>query len=560
MRLSLGRTWLVLCTCWLLSACTADAQVTRAITFTTEGDSFAPVLVVEGTPAIEWTWSDGGTSREARPTKRFGTAARRTHALRVTPWSALRRINIGYDAGDGGSGEIERVPDQHVSAVTGLELVAPTLGQWCSSYNQIPSLEFVNFAQLDTIECFLSGKLTSVTLRNLPRLKRACFEDCDLRELDLTQCPALEDLRGAQNAYSTIAFGRIGAQVWHICVRDNPQMTDQKVFADLAQFPRISELFIWNDNQAGSIRIPATHPENGVALLADGNHYESLDLSGALRNAKSTASVAFRGNRLRQVKLDGCVQITELMLENNLLPAEQVDALLVAMDKLGRGRENIPDWTKPRIDLRGNAAPGEAGRAAMARLAAKGWTVAASDRTVQPPPPPNTGETRIDFVTVGDATHLRCDFDASASATWHWSDGTTAPAASGAAVARTGLGQGEHAAWLVISNGAALTRFGAADGGGQGHLTAIRGLEKAPALAILYVYNEGELKTLARTSQTRIREYHLLGTALSLERCDQVYADLVASGVRNGTIWCAKGTPASDADRAKAAERGWNLN
>jgi len=53
----------------------------------------------------------------------------RGHALRVKPWSAVRRINLGYDAGDGGSGEIEKVPDQQVSAVTGLTLVAPTLEQ-----------------------------------------------------------------------------------------------------------------------------------------------------------------------------------------------------------------------------------------------------------------------------------------------------------------------------------------------------------------------------------------------------------------------------------------------
>lgn len=104
--------------------------------FTTEGASFAPVLVVEGDPGILWTWSDGTTSTAAAPTRTFGSASTRSHSLRVTPWSAVRRINIGYDGGDGGSGLIESVPDQHVAAVSGLNLVAPTLGQWCSSYNR----------------------------------------------------------------------------------------------------------------------------------------------------------------------------------------------------------------------------------------------------------------------------------------------------------------------------------------------------------------------------------------------------------------------------------------
>jgi hypothetical protein len=73
--------------------------------------------------------SVGATSTSTTPHKDFGAAATRQHALRVKPWSAVRRINLGYDAGDGGSGEIEKVPDQQVSAVTGLTMVAPTLEQ-----------------------------------------------------------------------------------------------------------------------------------------------------------------------------------------------------------------------------------------------------------------------------------------------------------------------------------------------------------------------------------------------------------------------------------------------
>ncbi len=553
-------TLLLVCCAHQPTAPLAAETTAGALTFTTEGARFAPVLVVDGTPDIRWTWSDGGTSAEARPRKEFGTPGRRTHRLQVQPWTALRRINLGYDAGDGGTDRIERVPDQQVSAVTGLELVAPTLQQWCSSYNRLTTLDFSNFVNLDTIECFLSRTLTEVKLANTPKLRRACFEDCDLRALDLSQCPALEDLRGAQNAYPTIDFGGIGSQTWHICIRDNPQFTNQALFADMSAFPRISELFIWNDNQAGALRLPASHPTNWVALLADGNHYSSLDLTGALRNPRAAATVSFRGNQLTRVVLTGCVQITQLVLERNRLSAAAVDQLLVTLDELGRGRENTPGSVPLRADLRGNATPGPTGRAAAARLAAKGWTVQVADATVQPPPPPDTGAARIDFVTNGPATRLRCDFADGASATWHWSDGTTTPAVSGAVAARTDLGAGDHPACLTISNGAALTRFGAADGGGQGHLTAIEGLHQVPRLAVLYAYNESGLATLGRTNRTQIREYHLWGTALSAAAQDQVYADAVASGVRNGVIWCRRGTNASNGDRATLAQRGWTLN
>jgi hypothetical protein len=542
--------------------CAASAAETmRAMTFTTEGAAFAPVLVVKGRADILWTWSDGTTSTSATPRKAFGGAGTRTHSLRVRPWSAIQRINLGYDAGDGGTGEIERVPDQQVSAVTGLALVAPTLGQWCSSYNRLRSLDFSNFVNLDTIECFLSRTLVRVNLANTPKLKRACFEDCDLESLDLSQSPALEDLRGAMNRYPTIELGRIGRQVWHICVRDNPQMTNQAVFADLSAFPNLSELFIWNDNQAGALRLPASSPNRYVALLADGNHYTSLDLSGSLRNGTATSTVSFRGNQLSRIDITGCVQITELALENNRLDAAQVDSLLTALDRLGRSRADTDRHATLKVDLRGNAPPGAAGRAAAARLAAKGWTVVAESMTREPPPPPDTGKTRIDFVTRGDATNLRCDLTESATGTWHWSDGTTSPATSGANMAKSGLGPGNHAGYLIVSNGAALTRFGAADGGGQGHLTAIAGLEKAPFLEVLYAYNESDLSTLSRTAATKTREYHLWGTALSPTAIDQVFADAVATGVRRGHMWSPnRGTAASGKDRAVLAERQWEIN
>jgi hypothetical protein len=531
------------------------------MTFTTEGAAFTPVLVVNGAAEILWAWSDGTTSTSATPRKTFGAAGTRTHSLRVKPWSALQRINLGFDGGDGGSNALEQVPDQQVSAVTGLTLVAPTLGQWCSSYNRLRSLDFSNFVNLDTIECFLSRTLVRVTLVNTPKLKRACFEDCDLESLDLSQCTSLEDLRGAVNRYPSIEFGTIGQRVWHICVRDNSQLTNQALFADLSPFPNLSELFIWNDNQAGILRLPASSPNQSVALLGDGNHYTALDLSGSLRNRRATGTVSFRGNQLARVDITGCVQLTELTLENNRLDAAHVDAILAALDRLGRSRADTDRHATLKVDLRGNAPPGTAGRAAAAQLAAKGWTVVAESVVRQPPPPPDIGQIRIDFVTRGNATALRCDLTGDATGTWHWSDGTSAPASSGQNAVKSGLGAGNHAGYLIVSNGAALIRFGAADGGGQGHLTTIAGLQQAPRLEVLYAYNEDALATLSRTAATKIREYHLWGTALSPAAVDQVFADAAVSGVRQGRMWSPnRGTAASAQQRAVLAERQWDIS
>jgi hypothetical protein len=532
----------------------------QSMVFVTEGASFSPVLVVDGAPDILWTFADGTTSASATPSKNYGTAATRENRLKVTPWSAVRRINIGYDAGDGGSYDIEFVPDQQVSAVRGLHLVAPTLAQWCSSYNRIARLDFRNFTNLDTIECYLSGSLTQVDLTNTPSLRRACFEDCSLTSLDLSGSPNLEDLRGAVNNYPTISFGAIGSQVWHICVRDNPQFTNRTLFADLTQFPLLSELFIWNDNQTGALRIPATTPTGGVSILADDNAYSSLNLSGALQNVANTATVHLRRNSLTSVDITGCRQLTEIDLQDNQLTSAALDALLADLDALGRNVDNTPEGVSLLADIRGNATPGPDGYAHAESLSGKGWTVAANGWTLEPQLPDN-GEQRIDFVTSGDTTSMRCDFRGEDTvAAWHWSDGTSTAAVSGEAAVKTGLGAGEHSHHLTISNGAALLRFGSGSGGAGG-LTSMTGFANTPALGVLFAFQETLLTALGRTNATRVREYHLKGTALSAAVLDQIFADAVATEVVNGQIWSDNsGTAASDADRATLVQRGWSLD
>jgi hypothetical protein len=264
-------------------------------------------------------------------------------------------------------------------------------------------------------------------------------------------------------------------------------------------------------------------------------------------------------NSLTSINITGCRQITDLDLQDNQFSATTLDTLLATLDALARSQDNAPEGATLRVDIRGNAAPGADGYAHAENLAAKGWTVAATGWTLEPTLPDN-GEQHIDFVTNGDATSMRCDFrGASTVGVWHWSDGTTSPAATAEAAAKTGLGAGPHAHHLTISNGAALLRFGASVGA-AGQLISMTGFENCPALGILFAYQEPLLTTLGRTNATRVREYHLKGTALSAAAMDQLFADAVASEVFNGVMWSDNaGTAASDADRATLALRGWTV-
>jgi Leucine-rich repeat (LRR) protein len=353
------------------------------------GDHFEAIIEVEAGAEVLWTWDDGETSSATHPVKAYADVSTdpvRDNKLLVRPWSALKGIDLCYDGGDGGwlpldddqgSGtEGLRLPGQAVVAIGNLGLAAPGLRWFAASHTGLYSLDFSGFELLEIIECYLATNLRDVGLEGLPALRRACFEDCDLRELDLSGCPALEDLRGALNAYGTIGFGGIGSEVWHICVRDNGQLADRYLFEDCSAFPNIRELYIWGDNQAGSIRIPSTG-QGSVGILAARNAYESLDLRGALADETSFATVDFSDNQLVSVDIEGCDQITELNLSGNSLPQSEVDEILVALDALGRDGTGAPEWQRFSVSLAGggNAAPSAQGLEAAERLRAKGWTV-----------------------------------------------------------------------------------------------------------------------------------------------------------------------------------------
>ena len=111
-------------------------------------------------------------------------------------------------------------------------------------------LDLRELTALKFVELFQCQNLATLRLGSHPVLERLCVEDCNLDSLDLSGCAALEDLRGALNNYTSINWGSIGQSLWHICIRDNPQITVN--IPDLTQFPVLRELLIWNTNQTGA--------------------------------------------------------------------------------------------------------------------------------------------------------------------------------------------------------------------------------------------------------------------------------------------------------------------
>ncbi|HCC70830.1 MAG TPA: hypothetical protein DEQ09_06735, partial [Bacteroidales bacterium] len=214
------------------------------------GDVFAPVIEVIGSPDIEWIFDDSTTSTSARPVKDYGIAGPRHNYLKVTPWSALTGINVGYDAGDGGYGDFDLVTAQDVLGFNNLDLAAGSLRYICANNNkQLEELDLRGMIALEFVELFKCTSLVKLRLDSHPVLERLSVEYCNLDTLNISGCEGLEDLRGALNNYKKINWGTIGQHIWHICIRDNPQFIEN--IPDLTQFPVLQDLYTWNDNQTG---------------------------------------------------------------------------------------------------------------------------------------------------------------------------------------------------------------------------------------------------------------------------------------------------------------------
>jgi hypothetical protein len=334
--------------------------------------SYFPIVTVTGNPTIEWTFGDGSTSNSRSPTVNFGSAGTRENTLVITPWSAVTKINIGYDGSDGGitpsPSTIARLRQQNVVAVNGLENVAPYLQVWASSRNPISSLDFNDFTALHTIECFSCSSLTTIGFHNVPSLTRLCVEKCNISYLDLSEAPSLADLRGASQRGSTysINWGTTGANLWHICVRDNLHMKSTFPFS---QFPVLKDFFNWNDNQTGTLHLTSTSLKK---VRSANNHYNAADLSGCFPAGRNGV-IEIQKNNLTSLDISNDPGLIYLNASFNSLDQAAVGGVLQTLDSY--------NTYAGFLDLSGNAAPSSKGKAHANNLTSRIWTVKVTSET-----------------------------------------------------------------------------------------------------------------------------------------------------------------------------------
>ena len=353
----------------------AGAEPSPNITFVTTGSSFSPIITVTGDPTVQWIFGDGSTSNSESPTKNFGSAGIRANTLVVTPWSAVTKINVGYDGSDEGvtpsPSTIANLEQQNVIAVNGLENVAPYLQVWASNHNPITALDFSDFTALITVECFSCRSLANITLRNVPALTRLCVEQSYISYLDLSEAPSLADLRGASQRSSTynINWGTTRANLWHICVRDNPQITSTFSFS---QFPLLRELYNWNDNQNGTLHLTST---NLKSVLSANNYYNAAVLSDCFPAGRNGV-LEIQNNNLSSLDISNDPGLLYLNASFNSLNQTAVDNILQILDSY--------NTESGSLDLTGNAAPSITGAAYADNLTSRNWEVKVSSKNNPP--------------------------------------------------------------------------------------------------------------------------------------------------------------------------------
>jgi hypothetical protein len=249
-----------------------------------------------------------------------------------------------------------------VIAVTGLENVAPYLQIWASSGNPITELDFSNFTALHTIENYYSTSLSTIKLQNVPSLTRLCTEHNNISYLDLSEAPSLADLRASDQVSPTytINWGNTGANVWHICVRDYP---DVNMKFQSNQFPIIKDFYIWNDSQSGTLHLTST---NLKSVLASNNSYNAANFSGCFPAGRK-AIVYIDNNSLISLDISNDPGLHTLNVSFNSLDQTAVDGILQTLDSY--------NTHKGSLDLTGNAAPSDTGMKYANNLTSRGWDV-----------------------------------------------------------------------------------------------------------------------------------------------------------------------------------------
>ena len=350
------------------------------VTFATTGSAFAPRIELNSDApvdtTIEWSLDNAVLNTTASPNLSFDTSATRNVRLNVTPWSALKGINLGYDAADGGNGGNNRInvplhPTQPVNSVEGLDIVRTTLQYFCGNGTNISSLDFRGFSSLGKIEMFGASNLDTLLLAGNTALYRFCVESTRIAFTDFSEAVNMEDYRGAVTLLTETRWGTSGSQLWHYCCRQHRNtMTVYPPVND--HFPLLREMWIEGNGHTGHIN-PLSKVLTSVWL--NNNNIQSL----TLRDCPNLGTVYIHSNALlTTITVDncpnlngdianimGCNTLVNISITNCNWSIANQNTLITALINSGR--------TNGTLNLSGNITLTDT--SGLNTLISRGWTI-----------------------------------------------------------------------------------------------------------------------------------------------------------------------------------------
>lgn len=317
----------------------SDALPSGVITMQNIANSFSSILETHSSANVLWTYA-GGTSSSLTPT--FATGAAGEITLQVTPWHALKTLNIGYGENDGASYQMSHLAAQSITTISNLQVARNLQVFTADGVHFNSNLNLSNMSGLNTVECYMADLPFGITLSgNMATLSRLCLEDSGITSLNVAECPMLSDLRGAVNEYVTngLVMADWVPYLWHFCVRDSniPNALDY-----ILRFPKLQECWIWNTGATGAVEFVS--PDIRSVLVAYNPGITSINVAG--RTAVFVVDAAH------------CA-----------LNQAAIDSVLAQVDAYGTVGQNI--------FLNGTlmGVPSANGEASITSLESRGWTV-----------------------------------------------------------------------------------------------------------------------------------------------------------------------------------------
>lgn len=328
------------------------------------GAEFSPQLRLhEGQDTnVVWHWSDGTvTVNELAPVKDFGSAGVRRNIVTLSNAHALELLNLGYDAGDGGPGNIPLRAPQDVRSIVGLQSALAINYLAVSQNNGLLTLDCSDLPSLVDLEAYLTRNLGSVSIVGCSGLRRVCFEDNNIHpQLDLRSCSGLLDLRGAANGLTSILWPESGMpNLWHMCLQSNGALGSSSL-PDLSLYPSLREFWLWNCGLTGTLTL---YMVSGASIIVDNNELTGLDLTHVHPNG---SEVRAQANPLESI-VWGTSTWVSVRFDNCNLSSALVDAACIHLAGTGR-----PNGVASFV---GCSAPTAASLAARNSLTANGWAL-----------------------------------------------------------------------------------------------------------------------------------------------------------------------------------------